>query len=417
MNRSWKIEYECPQCGAPVTLGESDRLFRCAYCRVKLYLMAEGPFRYYLRPKKGISTKIFYTPYWRFKGIYFSFHENEIRHRIIDSSVLALQSRAFPPSVGLRTQALKLSMVSPEVEGTFLSPELSYQTGALKIERQIKAFSGIKVNSLSFRTFVGERISLIYAPFFVEDGTLYDAIVGQPLESSLASAHQSQERGIPASGHPEGFQIKFISTLCPDCGNDLTGERDSVVLLCKSCESAWRASETGLIRSAFEVLPGGEKNLIYLPFWRMKTEIESIGLRSYADLVRMANLPAVVREEWEELDCYFWSPAFRIHPPLFLKLAKLMTLSFPGKAETTLPPEPLHPVTLLPEGAVESIKVNLLNLAVEKKEVSSQLADAKIHLEEPFLVYVPFIQSRRELVHPRLGFSFQRASLIMSAHL
>ncbi|MGD9137268.1 MAG: hypothetical protein PVH42_10930, partial [Desulfobacterales bacterium] len=32
------IEYQCPQCGAPATIEETDRLFTCQFCRVNSYL-------------------------------------------------------------------------------------------------------------------------------------------------------------------------------------------------------------------------------------------------------------------------------------------------------------------------------------------------------------------------------------------
>jgi hypothetical protein len=42
------IEYQCPQCGAPAILTETDRLFTCQFCRVKSYLLPGDYFRYVL---------------------------------------------------------------------------------------------------------------------------------------------------------------------------------------------------------------------------------------------------------------------------------------------------------------------------------------------------------------------------------
>ncbi len=47
-----------------------------------------------------------------------------IKNRFIDASYQAINSRFFPVSVGLRSQALKLKFATPETEGHFLKPAL-----------------------------------------------------------------------------------------------------------------------------------------------------------------------------------------------------------------------------------------------------------------------------------------------------
>jgi len=66
------IDYQCPQCGAPAVLDETDRLFLCEYCRVKSYLITKDYFRYTLPSKAPENKKLLYFPYWRFKGMLFS---------------------------------------------------------------------------------------------------------------------------------------------------------------------------------------------------------------------------------------------------------------------------------------------------------------------------------------------------------
>lgn len=412
----WEVEYQCPQCGAPVTLQEADRLFTCSHCRVRLYITANDLFRYYLPARKGEPGEIFYLPYWRFRGIAFSCISYEIRHRIVDSSILALQDKSLPPSLGLRPQTLKLKLFSPEVEGRCLKPEFSFSEGGLRIERQLEAFdsNGIKTSPL-FKAFIGEGISLIYSPLFVEDGFLCDAILGNRV-APVPGAWIDQ---IVSVDQYAAWQVNFISTLCPDCGNDLQGEGDSIILLCKNCQSAWKPSGARLERAEFAVVPGGdEEDLYYLPFWRMKARIDGIQLKSYADLVRMANLPKVIKKEWEEMEFHFWSPAFKINPLLFLRLSKQMTLSLPAEEiEAEIPRSMLHAVTLSSEEAAESITVNLANLSVDKKKVFPELARIKIILDESLLVYVPLVQRGNELIYPRLGFSLQKNALKMGIYL
>lgn len=66
-----------------------------------------------------------------------------------------------------------------------------------------------------------------------------------------------------------------------------------------------------------------------IPFWRIKAEIAPIAMASYADLVRMGNLPKAVRKEWETKDLYFWTPAFKIRPKIFLRLNTQLAIAQP----------------------------------------------------------------------------------------
>ena len=105
---NWQIEHNCPQCGAPVTLEETDRLFVCPYCRTRLYLIVGDYFRYCIPPPETTSGEIIYIPYWRLKGLSLSVQDVGVNSRFVDVSVLALASDVFPPSLGLKPQALNV---------------------------------------------------------------------------------------------------------------------------------------------------------------------------------------------------------------------------------------------------------------------------------------------------------------------
>ena len=99
------IEHQCPQCGAPAIMEETDRLFTCEFCRVKSYLVAEDVFRYLLPSQAPESKNLLYFPYWRFKGMLFSCAGSGIAHKFVDVSHQAVLSHLFPNSLGLRSQA------------------------------------------------------------------------------------------------------------------------------------------------------------------------------------------------------------------------------------------------------------------------------------------------------------------------
>ncbi len=79
----------------------------------------------------------------------------------------------------------------------------------------------------------------------------------------------------------------------------------------------------------------------------------------------------MIRSEWEGQEVYFWIPAFRVHPSLFLRLSKQMTLFQPAeKTEAVLPNALLHPVTFSEESAAASLKIHLAHLLTKKKDTS-----------------------------------------------
>jgi hypothetical protein len=128
-NINFLIDHQCPQCGAPAELSETDRLFKCAFCKVSAYLMAHRYFRYVLPHNAPQGQELVYFPYWRFKGMLFSCLASGIRNRFLDVSQQAAQSTLFPASVGLRSQAMKLRFVSPETKGWFIKPVLPFRRG------------------------------------------------------------------------------------------------------------------------------------------------------------------------------------------------------------------------------------------------------------------------------------------------
>jgi hypothetical protein len=203
-----------------------------------------------------------------------------------------------------------------------------------------------------------------------------------------------------------------MSTLCPNCGNALKGGRESLLLFCHICHVAWNPASGRLVASQFEVVPGERDLSVYLPFWRMHVTVKGITLKSYADLARLANLPKMIRGEWEGQEVYFWIPAFRVHPSLFLRLSKQMTLfQSMEKTEAILPNALLHPVTFSEESAAASLKIHLANLLTKKRDAFPKLHEITIGSVESRLVFIPFTSIGSELVHPKLGIGLQRRTL------
>ncbi|MGD8461310.1 MAG: hypothetical protein PVH27_13225, partial [Desulfobacterales bacterium] len=162
---------------------ETDRLFNCGFCRVKSYLEATDAFRYMLPSKAPQSKDLLYFPYWRFKGMLFSCAGNGVEHKFVDVSHQAVASPIFPVSLGLRSQALKLKFITPDTEGRFIKPTQPLA----RIEEDFdERFGKTLPKPVLHYAHIGETISLIYAPFYIEN-RLYDGVLNSPVATAAVA--------------------------------------------------------------------------------------------------------------------------------------------------------------------------------------------------------------------------------------
>jgi DNA-directed RNA polymerase subunit RPC12/RpoP len=405
--RAWEVEYQCPQCGAPAVQAEADRLLACPWCRVRLFVAAEEPYRYLLPPRRGLSRAFFFVPYWRLRGTIFTCSPSALSGRRVDTSVLSRPEREFPLSLGVRPQAMRLSLPSPEQEGVYLTPRIGLAETLLGLEGSFGGRSNPSDReSHGFRSLVPEHTGLVYAPFFLDNGILFDGVSGRSL-TAVDEAPWVQED----ASSPPGWRPRFLSTLCPDCGNELEGDPRSTVFLCSSCVAAWEPGPEGLRPIALEAAEGSsgrETGFVDLPFWKIRIRLDGGEPAALGDLARLAGLPAGAATGEEDREGWLWSPAFQTPPALFLRLARQMTLvPHPEKAGRILTGRTLFPVTVARGQAALSTRVQLANLSGRKREILGRLASAEIRTAETRLAFVPFRARGSEFIHPRLDFSFQ----------
>jgi len=404
------IEHQCPQCGAPAVLEETDRLFSCEFCRVKSILTREDYFRYLLPDRAPRGRELIYAPYWRLRGTLFSTTAQGVVHRFVDVSCPAVDLRGLPVSLGLRSQALKLRFVTPESDGRFLSPRL----GRKRVSEQFKEqYAADLPAPLYHQAYVGDTLSMIYAPYYV-NGRVYDAVLDEPLPASAVDGEALQA----AEGDRARWPLEFIPALCPRCGWDLDGRRDALALFCSNCSSMWRTEGTKLEPMRFATLQSDLSDAVYLPFWRIRAEIEGLQLDTYADLARLANLPQVIRAQWAEMGFRFWTPAFKLMPRAFSRLCTHATLAQPHTDFRTRPPEGrVHAVTLPVEEAVDSLKTTLSTFIKPARTLLPQLPAIRIRPRAFLLVYLPFAEGPHDLIQPDLNLTINRNQLRQSAAL
>ena len=414
-----QIEHQCPQCAGNVLLEESDRLLQCGFCKTRLYMEPKGNFRYYFSPAFPYDEETIFVPYQRFRGMHFQCRTRGVRSDVVDRNLLAVNNKALPETLGIRPQSLKLKLAHPIRNARFVKPLLSidesvmaakktveYELTTIRDTRLLSIDGGNKAievplvetvlneDRLYHEAFIAETVSLVYAPYFIRNEQVIDGITGDIIPVVDSTGLLEEDPDIVES-------VSFLSTICPNCAWDMIAERDSCILLCNHCNSAWQVSLGEFRRVQYAVVESSEPkdNSTYLPFWQIKADITGVDLKSYGDLARLANLPKVIKDEWGTPGLDFWIPAFKIAPPVFLRTAKQMTLAHIQKNLVgEFPGASLHPVSIpLPE-AVESIKTLLTEIAIRKKEFMMLLDKINITPTDTLLVFYPFTNSTYEMV-------------------
>ena len=398
------VEQECPQCGAPIVLDETDRLLRCAYCNVKSLIFSPSYFRYRL-PHRVSGEDIIYLPYLRFRGTIYFCKDLTIGYRIVDLTHTGLDIKGIPATLGIRPQAMKMRFLTSETTGLFLRSRLD-ATDILT--RAGKISSGTPKGRIFHRAFIGDTTSLIYLPMYIKGDALVDAVINRPV-TGLTLGRESIET--EALKNPK-WEIAFIPALCPACGWNLEGERDSVVHLCQNCGTAWAARDGRLKPVQFEIMYGRYERNIYLPFWKFTVISRDVGIKSFADFIRLTNQPLAIDENWEKEDMSFWSPAFKIRPKLFLNISRNLTIVRKElKTENKIPREPIFPVTLQLREALQALKIILAASCVDKRDLFPNLPRIRFEVKESILSYLPFAETTHDMIQWDTGISINKRSL------
>jgi hypothetical protein len=392
------IQQNCPSCGGSISLFENDRLVRCEYCDVGNYRLESGAGRYVLPSKLPghiSSEQLFYIPYLRFKGAIFYVREKEIDHKIVDTTRIGIDEEKLPVSLGLRPQAMKLLPVVASLQGSFVRQSVPTESAFTHAAMVTEVFAGKSNRMYYHRAFIGETLSRIYLPCFLQNDKVFDAIVNEPLGSeSLLARHNGS-----ASPGKVAWEPKFISTICPKCSCLLTGERDSLVLHCQNCESLWQENGNVFQPLPWQVIESKDPAARYLPFWRVTFATEQPALKSFGDYLRFTNQPMVVGSRFDAMDLSFMIPGFKINPKMFLQVASQLTVS-----QWRLPPgnerwvENDCPVNLPQKEAVQAIKTVLAATTLNRTNRLPLLPQMTIINPCCRLTYLPFIEQSHDLV-------------------
>ncbi|MBN2283247.1 MAG: hypothetical protein JXO48_05090 [Deltaproteobacteria bacterium] len=400
---AFTIEHECPQCGAPVELEEASRVLLCPYCDVRNFLFTEDYFRFVL-PCNVTGKDILYAPYLRFRGTVYVCGKTSIGHRVVDITRRGAPFEELPVTLGLKPQAVKMKFVTPDLGGSFIRNTLRAED---VLESVGKRASSPGSGTVFHQASIGEVLSLIYLPLFIQDNRLFDAVTGRP----VAELPGGRDTFGSAADEKPRWGLTVIATICPNCGWNLDGEKDSVVLTCSNCDTVWSARNGRFVEVPFGMVRGN-KDSVYLPFWMIAARSSGVKIDTYADFIRVTDQPRVVQKRWEDQDMFFWVPAFKIRPQVFLTLCRQLTITQRNvDLEESIPDRNLFPVTLPHAEALQSLTLILADSAMRKKQLFPLLSEIAFRAGESTLIYLPFRNTGHEVVQEDLCIGIQKKTL------
>lgn len=401
----------CPACGAPIQLGEGDRIVACAYCDSRNYMAHRGPRRFVLPDTIGSQvprTDVFYIPYLRFKGHIYSCLGEELEYKIVDTTQLGYTNRRLPASLGLRPQAMKIEQIGGRRQERFVRLNQKVVDIFNKAARLTSAFSSSggtrrREARLYHRSFIGETISFLYLPTYFKNTTLMDGILHRPIARDI-ERQVLLDRTVSCK---KEWLPTFISALCPHCGAAMKSSGDSLVQECHNCSTLWQEQDGRFEKIAYSLVDGG-KEMMYLPFWRVRPNVRGGALQSFGDLLDLTNQTVAPSGTAREEAVAFWIPAFKIRPKEFLHIAKWLTMgqgSIPAQGKKLQ--RRIFPATLPSREAVQALKAVLTEAVLNKREFIPTLPGIRLQAEKIDLVYLPFHALGHDLVqeHTRLAIS------------
>jgi len=402
------ISHSCPSCGGPVEMNEADRLTVCPYCEVQNYMAGSRMLRYVLPdtiPEHIDSGSIVYFPYLRFKGNIYTCGGKKVGCKVLDTTHQGVESRLLPPTLGLRPQAMKIAMVQKGLPGRFIKRTATPAAVLQRAETLANSVIDSVEDTLYHRCFIGETVSCLYLPLYIEDERVHEGVLNRvlgPVEDWLEDPDN-------VMGFRSQWLPSYLAMICPRCGDAMQGEPDSLIVSCFNCDSCW-AEEKGSFRPVdFELIEGGTGHS-YLPFWCISVESAGIEMKTFADLLRVTNQPVIVRDEHQSRQLQFWIPALKIRPKVFITMAKGATLSqlkFP-KGTPRLNKKIMRPTLPLKE-AVQAVKSVLAETSMNRRDVMPMLPEMSLSVKHTLLVYLPFKDRAHDLVQTHSPLSIARS--------
>ena len=409
-----RVEQGCPQCGAAIILAETERLLTCAFCGTRNYLQSSGPFRYALplAPNQPQAASLL-APYLRFRGTIFLVTDQGIEHRVVDTTQAATPMPGLPPSLGVRPQAMQLSRIDRKSASRYL-PQALKASVILEKAAAISSLTAQSGKDWYHRAYIGENLSYIYLPLVTKPQALFDGVTS----SRLIDLNDLAGYPLEGKAFDQAWEVRFLATLCPQCGAGLDGAVDCQVMTCATCQTAWAFGPDGLTGVDWWLQPGNADTSLYLPFWKITAHIPALQIYSFADFVERTNQPFLSRPEWREQAMSFWVPAVKLRPKIFLQAGRQATLNqWQLKAEAGRAVPNLFPVTLPAAEARQAVKLMLAASTASPRLIYPHLPQVQLTEVSIQLVYLPIFDKGPDWIQPETGIVIAKNILRFSRSL
>ena len=402
----------CPQCGAPLELGETEQIIECPYCRVRHILVIHDHVTCCLAPRNTtvLPEDTVYVPYWRFKGLGFALQGPQITHRIMDLSAPATSIKGLPPSLGLRPQTQSLHFIHHDTRAGFLPITIKQQHLLHHVGSRLLG-SGPRKRIPPLQSYIGDLVQLVYSPLILRKNRVFDAITGTSIPG--CDEEELREKSVAFPGRQPGF----LPALCPHCGWDLSGHKESLCQACTHCQRLWVSLNGGLHAMEFQFAGQADQNCTWFPFWQMDVENAEASLKNRADMILLANLPRIPTPEDRLSPLQFTIPAFKLNPTLFLRLARQTTIFHFQDARKVPLHENFFPCALPLTEAWQAISPLLYDLARDKTEIQTTLTRSNFRLKHCRMLFLPFTHQGMELIQPDMNVSLPANSVLFGQSL
>jgi hypothetical protein len=381
----------------------------CAYCRVSLILLYPGLPRYYLEPYQPapVREEFFYAPYWRTRGMAVSGSLSRGEERFVDMAWPAADLPFLPSELGLSARVFRMCLLSSQKKGKFFKTRIS--NGEIEphsVAIETGATVPDKGSSLGLERVIAPTASLVYVPIFIRGEQVFDGLGNRPLK--LKARVDLEE--FPMEEQDPSWLVRFKPALCPYCGSDLQGEKESYVFLCRNCDRAWESHQDGLKKVDFRFLPAGSQPSSYwLPFWKIGNGIKGSFTPGYSFVP--GSTGGRGSEPKPNNETPLWFPAFKISPSLFITITRAINFRPPPTLrfkEKTFPGT-CHPVTLSEAQALSGMAAlgpPFLKTYPFNRDPSSLKPSGS-----PLLVYLPFRLQGNEWVQEDISLGINKNAL------
>lgn len=322
-------------------------------------------------------------------------HEVLFQDQYVEKNFIASKCKDLGVySLGVRPSVLKLELFGKsvlETLGKVVMPDMSTEEA---FERGMKTAGG---QNFLFRQVLGWMLSIVYFPFWVMEVeiegerslTVLDAISESVIQLKTPFS-QLESLSHPLTEEPT--VIRFRPLVCPNCGWDLSVQREDVIFFCNSCKRPWQILGDALTEVASQVIlspsPLKEGQIKYLPFWIIESAPSESGIVRY------------------------FLPGFRYRRLKTLAdLAAALTKKKPSYSLTDQQEVDANGCYYDQEDAINLAKVTEAGLLLKTLEGKFSAQNVQITSNRIALSWLPFRAEGDSLIDPFAGFTLSRSLL------